>query len=189
MEDKWSLIITGENSKRWYLPDAATDQEVRELLEGPTQWVREHISERFPSLKYFRLAAIKTGPNAPSQYAGHNYRLHSDFSDEVSFRSFIDRPLSFMIALDCFEVIYLPHKSLTRDDLVTKVADPGEEVVIFTNNCTQEERIEPKRWCIAFLVMWQVTRRIPSVPQAVGKYCWRCCVVHKESQEANVFQV
>ena len=96
--------------------------------------MREYISKQFPSLKYFRLGAIKTGPNAPSQYAGHNYRLHSDFDDKVCSRFPEDRPLSFMMALDRFELISLPHNSLTRNDVVTTVVDPGE-VVIFTNTC------------------------------------------------------
>ena len=131
--NKWRGI-TGGDSKRWYLPNAATDTDIRELLDGPTRWVRKYITSRYPSMKYFRLGAIKTGPMAPSQYDGHRHRLHSDYSDEVSFRSPEDRPLSFMIALDRFELMYLPHRSLTRDDVVTKVVDPGE-VVIITNYC------------------------------------------------------
>jgi hypothetical protein len=131
--NKWRPI-TGGDSQRWFLPDAATDPEIWELLEGPTRWVREYISKQYPSLKHFRLGAIKSGPNAPSQYAGHNYRLHSDFDDKVCSRFPKDRPLSFMIALDRFELISLPHNSLTRDDVVITVVDPGE-VIIFTNTC------------------------------------------------------
>ena len=96
--------------------------------------MREYISKQFPSLTHFRLGAIKTGPNAPSQYAGHNYKLHSDFDDKAYRHSPEDRPLSFMMALDQFELISLPHNSLTRNDVVNTVVGPGE-VVIFTNNC------------------------------------------------------
>jgi len=44
------------------------------------------------------------------------------------------RPLSFIIALDEFDFMYLPHRNAKRCDIITDTVRPGE-MIVFTNSC------------------------------------------------------
>ena len=81
-----------------------------------------------------KFGAIKSLPGAESQYEGHGYKLHSDYSHEMLKKPFHDQPLSIIFALDSFEFIYLPDGCSSEKSLETPIVERGQAVV-FTNKC------------------------------------------------------
>ena len=75
--------ITGGNTVRKWIPDmhdnnvkrVALKLIVERLLKGYITIVQG----RYPTLKYFKVGALKSLPRAKSQYVGPGGRLHSDY--------------------------------------------------------------------------------------------------------------
>jgi hypothetical protein len=130
---KWTPL-TGGSKQRWYIPDLIkSGADLEALLARETEWARKFIQERYPALELYKLGALKSDPGAPSQFAGHSRRLHSDYDPFVNSRAPKKRPVSFMIALDRFELLHSRDYTTSRKELTTRVVEPGD-LVIFTNN-------------------------------------------------------
>jgi hypothetical protein len=130
---KWTPL-TGGSKQRWYIPDLIkSGADLEALLAQETEWARKFIQERYPALELYKLGALKSDPGAPSQFAGHSRRLHSDYDHFVNSRAPKERPVSFMIALDRFELLHSRGYTTSRKELTTRVVEPGD-LVIFTNN-------------------------------------------------------
>ena len=92
------------------------------------------VQAKYPTLLYAKYGALKSLPRCPSQYEGHDNRLHSDYPTLHCDIPANQRPVSIILALDAFDFIYLPHLTLTRKDLVT-LQVPAGHGIIFTNAC------------------------------------------------------
>ena len=129
--------ITGGSKKRAYIPNLddgkGSHQPIAELLERETKWVRDFIQDKYPALQYYKLGAIRSEACAPSQYVGHRHRLHSDYDSFVNDRAAEERPVSFMVALDRFQLIHSRPDRDGNEELVTRWVEAGD-LVVFTNN-------------------------------------------------------
>ena len=80
-------------------------------------WYVSQIQRRYPGLTIVKYGAIKSAPNAKSQYDGHLQKLHSDYPSIVNGRPSDLRPMSFIVGLDEFDFMWLPHHNAKRDDI------------------------------------------------------------------------
>ncbi len=53
------------------------------------------------------------------------------------------RPVSFMIALDRFELLHSRGYTSSSKELMTRVVEPGRDLVIFTNNLWHSGGVNP----------------------------------------------
>lgn len=93
-----------------------------------------YIQKLYPSLKYYKLAVLKSLDGACSQYEGCNYRLHLDYDDLVNTCPPEQRPMSIMVAMDEFEFLYLKNRMDCRKDVIKQRIYPNQ-MVAFTNYC------------------------------------------------------
>ncbi len=88
----------------------------------------------YHSLVCVKLRTLQSLLNCPSQYKGHESKLHLDYSSNYSELAPAQRPVSVILALDPFDFIYLPHIFQTRKDLV-QLTVPAGYAIIFTDAC------------------------------------------------------
>jgi hypothetical protein len=130
---KWSSL-TGGGKKRFYVSDLASQPDVCQVVQRVMKPLIDYVQGLYPSLVCVKLGALKSLPNCPSQYEGHNNRFHSDYSSHYPEIAPAERPVSVILALDPFEIQYLPHISLTRGDIV-HLTVPAGHAIIFTDAC------------------------------------------------------
>jgi hypothetical protein len=80
-----------------------------------------NVLSKYPSLVCIKYGALKTNPNCPSQYEGHDHCLHSDYKSFFNDLLPDQRPVSLIMALDEFEFIYLPALTMNRKELLTSL--------------------------------------------------------------------
>jgi hypothetical protein len=119
---------------RLYTPDLKKFPEVYALVKKCISPYLNFVQTKYPSLQHYKLAALKTLPNAESQYERCNWSLHCDYDDRVNLRPPHDRPVSLMVAFDAFQFLYLKSRNDRRRDLITQVVHPGQAIA-FTNYC------------------------------------------------------
>lgn len=93
-----------------------------------------YAQKKFPKLIHVKGGAIMSAPYAPAQIDGHNGKLHSDYTADVSQRPLDERPISIIVAVDQFALKYLPNGNMMRKDIQTICVKQGE-MVMFTNAC------------------------------------------------------
>ncbi len=102
------------------------------------------VQRQYPALKLEWMGAIKSAPNAKSQYIGHRKLLHSDYSTSVLERTPNECPVSTIVALHPFNFLYLLRQDMTRRDIV------------FTNYCLHSGGAnltsETAIWLFAYMV-------------------------------------
>ena len=130
---KWSSL-TGGCKKRYYVPDLDSQPDVCQVVQCVMKPLIDYVQGLYPSLVCVKLGALKSLPNCPSQYEGHNNRFHSDYSSHYPEIAPAERPISVILALDPFEIQYLPHISLTRGEIV-HLTVPAGHGIIFTDAC------------------------------------------------------
>jgi hypothetical protein len=126
--------LTGGGKKRFYVSDLASQPDVCLVVQRVMKPLIDYVQGLYPSLVCVKLGALKSLPNCPSQYEGHNNRFHSDYSSHYPEIAPAARPVSVILALDPFEIQYLPHISLTRRDIV-HLTVPAGHAIIFTDAC------------------------------------------------------
>ncbi len=97
-----------------YTPELTKFPEMFNLVKKCIAPYLDFVQTKYPSLQHFKLAALKTEPNAECQYERCNWRLHWDYDDRVNLRPPHDRPVSLMVAIDPFEFIYLKNRNDRR---------------------------------------------------------------------------
>ena len=126
--------FAGGTGVRFYTPNLIANQEVYKLVKkciGPyLQFVQDH----YPALQHYKLAVLKSMPGAASQYSRCNLRLHSDYPESVNLLTPHERPVSLIVALDPFELIYLNSRTDRRSDIITQTVHKGQAIA-FTNYC------------------------------------------------------
>jgi hypothetical protein len=75
--------ITGGNTVRKWIPDMSANNAKRVALkvivEKALKGYITIVQKRYPTLKHFKVGALKSLPGAKSQYVGHGRKLHSDY--------------------------------------------------------------------------------------------------------------
>jgi hypothetical protein len=79
MSVKWSSL-TGGGKKRFYVSDLASQPDVCQVVQRVMKPLIDYVQGLYPSLVCVKFGALKSLPNCPSQYEGHNNRFHSDYS-------------------------------------------------------------------------------------------------------------
>ena len=105
-------------------------EKIKLALEPYMAWVRE----RYPKLRYFRFGAIKTKAGGRAQYDLHGRRVHCDFDGTVHRLPPDERPVSFMVALDSFDLLFLENPRLPDSEIETLHANKHAGVM-FTSAC------------------------------------------------------
>ena len=75
-----------------------------------------------------------SAPNSPAHIDGHYGKLHSDYTANVLERPPDERPISIIVAVDPFELHYLPSQEMKRKDRKKLHVNQGK-MVMFTNTC------------------------------------------------------
>ena len=124
----------GGATHRHYTKDLKSFPDVYKLVQRCMAGYIGYVQSMYPKLKYYKLAVVRSEPNAKSQYEGNDYRLHTDYDCIVNARPPLERPVSLLVALDEFNIMYLQSREHTRKQIITQPVKPGQAVV-FTNYC------------------------------------------------------
>jgi hypothetical protein len=119
---------------RLFVLDLATQPVVNKVVEWVMKPIIDQIQSKYPSLVCVKYGEIKSLPNCPSQYEGHNFKFHSDYASKLLKLPPENRLVSVILALDPFDFMYLPHITLTRKD-ITHLTVPAGHAIMFTNAC------------------------------------------------------
>ena len=130
----WTTLVGNTNNDRSYYPNLQKEDELYTYIKNAIDWYLSEVKNEYPALKIIKLGLIKSEPYAKSQYDGFSQKLHSDYPNDVNALDLAFRPVSFIIALDEFDFIYLPSQDATRGDIVTETIRPGQ-MILFSNNC------------------------------------------------------
>ena len=130
----WTPLVGNTHNDRWYYPNLQNNPDLYNYIKDAISWYLSEIKNKYPALKVISLGLIKSEANAQSQYDGFSKRLHSDYPSNLNALDLQLRPQSFIIALDVFNFMYLPHRDARRCDIITETVRPGQ-MILFTNNC------------------------------------------------------
>ena len=130
----WAPLVGNTNNDRWYYPELEKNSDLYKYIKNEVKWYLSEIKIKCPALNISSLGLIRSAPLARSQYDGFSQRLHSDYPSNVNALDLPLRPLSFIIALDEFDFMWLPHHNAKRCDIVTETVLPGQ-MILFSNNC------------------------------------------------------
>ena len=124
----------GGVTQRHYTSNLKSFPDVYNLVERCMSRYIAEVQTKYPKLKHYKLAVVRSAPNAKSQYEGNQNRLHSDYDCIVNLRPPHERPVSLMVALDEFNFMYLHSRAHARKQIITQSVKPGQAVA-FTNYC------------------------------------------------------
>jgi hypothetical protein len=82
-------------------------------------WYVRYVQVTYPALKHVKYGALETAPQEGSQYRRHSDKLHSDYQVECRDCPPQQHPISIIVALNAFQLIYLLTKFSSRKVLVT----------------------------------------------------------------------
>lgn len=134
---KWDGLTGGKfrgTSLRKFVLDLSAQPTVNSLVERVMSPLVAIVQAKYPTLQHVKYGALMSLPRCPSQYEGHDHKLHSDYPKFYNDIPADQRPVSIILGLDAFNFIYLPHLTLTRKDMIT-VLVPAGHGIIFTNAC------------------------------------------------------
>jgi len=124
----------GGVTQRHYTSNLKSFPDVYNLVERCMSRYIAEVQKKYPKLTHYKLAVVRSAPNAKSQYEGNQNRLHSDYDCIVNLRPPHERPVSLMVALDEFNFMYLHSRAHARKQIITQSVKPGQAVA-FTNYC------------------------------------------------------
>jgi hypothetical protein len=121
--DVWWENLPGQGSGRRWLKGINevgkwNGEAVKQQIEAMMRPYLEFIKYQYPCLKYWRVGALQTKPNTPSQYEKLQNQLHSDYSEAALEREPGERPMSMIMALDEFAFLYEDKDTNDGDDNV-----------------------------------------------------------------------
>ena len=130
--------ITGGNTMRKWIPDMYDNNvkrvALKVIVEKALKAYITIVQERYPTLKYFKVGALKSLPGAKSQYVGHGRKLHSDYPQSVEELEPRFRPVSIIVGLNSFNFMWLNDRTSRESDIRKMTVYPGE-MIMFTNHC------------------------------------------------------
>ena len=130
--------ITGGNTVRKWIPDMYDNNvkrvALKVIVEKALKAYITIVQERYPTLKYFKVGALKSLPGAKSQYVGHGRKLHSDYPQSVEELEPRFRPVSIIVGLNSFNFMWLNDRTSRESEIRKMTVYPGE-MIMFTNHC------------------------------------------------------
>ena len=162
--DEWHTLTGGGDggTDRVYLPTLGTDPKLKPLYRKVKRACKPYVDwlqKQHPKLKHIKYGLIKTMPRGKSQYELHGDRAHFDFGNEVYRLAPDERPVSMMIALDEFDLYYLPNMSLPDSDLL-RMTVHKHNAVKFTNACLHSGAENPTPYAKYRIFMYAVSREV-----------------------------
>jgi hypothetical protein len=91
----------------------------------------EYLAKQYPLLRFRKVGALRTAPNAMSQYEKCGNKLHSDYTEKVLKQPVEERPWSMIMALDDFEFFCKLESTETEEYQTTTVK--RKQAIAFTN--------------------------------------------------------
>ena len=130
--------ITGGNTMRKWIPDMYDNNvkrvALKVIVEKALKAYITIVQKRYPTLKYFKVGALKSLPGAESQYVGHGRKLHSDYPQSVEELEPRCRPVSIIVGLNSFNFMWLNDRTSRESEIREMTVYPGE-MIMFTNHC------------------------------------------------------
>ncbi|MFM8445826.1 MAG: hypothetical protein ACKN9Z_00475 [Actinomycetota bacterium] len=126
--------LTGGGESRFFAKDLEKHTDIYNYVMDELQYYITYAQMKFPKLIHVKGGAILSAPHAPAQIDGHNGKLHSDYTADVSQRPLDERPVSIIVAVDPFALKYLPNDNMMRKD-IQKICVRQREMVMFTSAC------------------------------------------------------
>ena len=133
----WDGLVGGttkSTSRRMYTRYLEEFPEMYGMVEKCMAKYIAWVQQQYPGLTHYKLAALKSYNGAKSQYEGCYKRLHSDFGDTVNTCPPMLRPVSLIVAIDDFDLMYLKDRREKREDIITQTIR-SRQAVMFTNYC------------------------------------------------------
>jgi hypothetical protein len=128
---QWLKEIGDPRNKKGY--------SVRQQIEAMMKPYLDFITNQNPHLRYWRVGALRTQPDTPSQYEKCGDQLHSDYMETVMKQDPAKRPMSMIMALDePFNFLYEDKDNdddddnVDEDDICTLTVRKGPAIA-FTN--------------------------------------------------------
>jgi hypothetical protein len=132
--DIWEGLTGGGAGKRKYAKHLSELPDLKTPVATAMTWYVRYVQATYLALKHIKYRALKTASREGSQYRIHLDKLHSDYQLECRNRPPQQYPISIIVALNAFQLIYLPTKFSSRKELVTTTVAPGQ-MVWFTDEC------------------------------------------------------
>jgi hypothetical protein len=157
--------LTGGNRTRWHAPNLETDSNLcGHVADFMRPIIEQLFSEFYPDFhwEHVKYNALKTAATSMSQFKGHNGRLHSDYRDILRHLGPSDHPMSVIMALDDFNIYYLPRRDCNRKEMKFVKVGKGD-VIAFKAECLHSggERISDHE---GFRLFAYVTNRKEDIP-------------------------
>jgi len=102
-----------------------------ELLLDP---FLRYVKSIYPEMRYWKVGALKTKRQTPSQYQLWGNKLHTDYAEAVLSRPPRERPMSIIMAVDKFSFYFkptVPHSAVgtsARKDYDTVMVQKGQAI-------------------------------------------------------------
>jgi hypothetical protein len=130
----WRFLSGGGGGDRFYARQESFSPALFAQVEKAMRPYVTWVQSKYPKLTYVRFGVLKTAAHGLSQFKYHRNRLHSDYDDSVYQLPFDERPVSLMVALDPFELMYLPDYRKSNSHIQTLQVQAFNGLC-FTNRC------------------------------------------------------
>jgi hypothetical protein len=144
---------------------------MNKLVEQVMQPLIKIVQSKYPSLVYVKYGALQSAPNCPSQYSCHQDKFHSNYEYFYLNLPPEQRPVSVILALDNFKLMYLPHLKLTQSEIRTITIPPGHGV-IFTNACLHSGGVNDSESTMYCLFAYMASDRSHIPHNRVYRFKW-----------------
>jgi hypothetical protein len=89
---------------------AGNDFYALSVVEKAIEPYVQHVQVKYPALTHVTYGALRTFPHEKLQYPRHGYKLHSDYTVDCKDLPPSLCPISMIVSLDAFQILYLPTK-------------------------------------------------------------------------------
>ncbi len=119
-------------------PSTEAENIMRCKVENMMKPFLDYVTKQNPYLTHWKVGALRTAPQAKSQYEKCNNQLHADYTEGVMNRPWYQRPMSMIMALDKFEFLYEfddPNNDDDDNEGIKQMTVNKGEAIAFTNEC------------------------------------------------------
>ncbi len=152
----WEGLSGGGAGKHKYAKHLSKFSNLETRVGTAMTWYIRYVQATYPDLKHVKYGALKTATREGSQYRRHSDKLHSDYQVEFSDCSPQQRLVSIIVALNAFQLIFLPTKFSSRKDWWQRLWPQGKWCGLPTSIYTQVVQMTWMTWYIVSLPTWPV---------------------------------
>ena len=111
-ESWWTPLPRQAHTRHWLQRMGEADTQLQHFMRSKIESLLmpyfKFIQTIYPEMLYWKVGALRTQGNAPSQYQLWSNSLHTDYSEAVLSRPPRERPISVIMALDAFSFFKRP---------------------------------------------------------------------------------